>query len=70
MIHIYEIDSGRGIYWEAFREIPGEAWQDEFVCTLEGNEYEEYLSNLRYLGEDFVIHSLEEYDEYHILLPS
>ena len=70
MIHIYEIDSGRGIYWDVFQDIPGEPWQDDYLCTLEGNEYDEYLNNLRDEGADFIIHGIDEYDEYHILLSS
>ncbi len=71
MIHLYEIDWGaEPFYWEAFRDTPGEPWQDEYVCTLEANELEEYLDNLRSDGVDFVLHTQEEYDEYHIALPS
>jgi MoaA/NifB/PqqE/SkfB family radical SAM enzyme len=71
VIHLYEIDwGGEPFYWEAFREIAGEPWQDEYVCTLEANELEEYLDILRSDGVDFVLHTQEEYDEYHIALPS
>jgi hypothetical protein len=64
MRHIYEIDCGRGIYWEVY--VDG-------VCIhalLNQNEYDFYLDFLRECGVDFVIHTQEEYDEYHIALPS
>ena len=65
MIHLFEIDwGGQPFYWEAYDS------QDEFVCTLEENELEEYLDNLRLDGVDFVLHTQEEYDEYHVALPS
>ena len=65
MIHLFEIDWGaEPFYWEAYDN------QDEYVCTLEENELEEYLDNLRSDGVDFVLHTQEEYDEYHVALPS
>jgi len=65
VIHLFEIDWGaEPFYWEAYDN------QDEYVCTLEENELEEYLDNLRSDGVDFVLHTQEEYDEYHVALPS
>jgi methyl coenzyme M reductase alpha subunit len=69
VIHIYEIDSGRGIYWEVWKDIIGEAWGEKYIRTLEDeNEMNLYLDILRDQGSDFVIHTLEEYEEYHVLL--
>jgi hypothetical protein len=69
VIHIYEIDSGRGIYWEVWKDIIGEAWGEKYIRTLEDeNEMNLYLDILREQGSDFVIHTLEEYEEYHVLL--
>ena len=52
MIHLFEIYwGGKPFYWEAYNS------QDEFVCTLEENELEEYLDNLRLDGVDFVLHT-------------
>jgi hypothetical protein len=68
VIHLYEIE-GHGTYWEVWKETPGEAWQDSFCRTLEDeNEMNLYLDILREQGSDFVIHTLEEYEEYHVLL--
>jgi hypothetical protein len=65
MIHLFEIDWGaEPFYWEAYDN------QDEYVCTLEADELEDYLDNLRADGLDFVLHTQEEYDEYHVALPS
>jgi hypothetical protein len=69
VIHLYEIDSGRGIYWEVWKDIIGEAWGEKYIRTLEDeNEMNLYLDILREQGRDFVIHTLEEYEEYHVLL--
>jgi hypothetical protein len=72
MIHIYEIDSGRGeLSWEVWQDIPGQAWADKYVRSLQNdNEYQLFLDICRAEGVDFVIHTLEEYDEYHVALPS
>lgn len=71
MMHLYEIDSDRGIYWEVYKNHPYESWQDQFVRDLENqNEFDLYLDILRESGVDFVLHTLKEYDEYHVALPS
>jgi hypothetical protein len=68
MIHIYEVE-GHGTYWEIWQETPGEAWQDSFCRVLENqNELDLYLDICRSNGLDFVLHTLEEYDEYHVAL--
>lgn len=66
MIRIYEIeDQG----WEVYKDHPYEAWQDEFVRYLENqNEFDLYLDLCRQMGVDFILHTLEEYDEYHLSL--
>lgn len=70
MRHIYEIDSDRGIYWDVFDQDPQGDWS-HFVRDLQNqNEYNFYLDFLRECGVDFVIHTKEEYDEYHVALPS
>ncbi len=69
MIHIYEIE-GHGIYWEAFDQDPKGDWS-RYIRTLQNdNEFDLYLDILRAQGIDFVLHTLEEYDEYHVALPS
>jgi hypothetical protein len=65
MVHLFEIDwGGNPFYWEAYDN------NDDYVCTLEENELEEYLDRLHHDGIDFVLHTQEEYDEYHLALPS
>ena len=64
MIQLYEIDSGRGIYWESYDS------QYEHLCSIEVNELEEYLDKLYADGVDFVLHEIGGIDEYHIALPS
>jgi len=69
MKHIYEIDSDRGIYWEVWDQITGEPWADRFLQTLETKEqFDLYLDILREIGVDFVVHTLAEYDEYHLAI--
>ena len=72
MIQIYEIDDGRGeIHYEVWKTIIGEGWGEKYLRTLQNdNEFQLYLDILRAEGLDFVIHTLEEYDEYHVALPS
>ena len=64
MLHIYEIDSGRGeIYYDVFQQHPYKAWQDDYTCTLENKaELDIYLHECRKQELDFIIHTLEEYD--------
>ena len=68
MIHIYEIeDQG----WEVYKDHPYEAWQDQFVRDLnDQNELDLYLDICRAQGLDFILHTLEEYDEYHLSVSS
>ncbi len=70
MIHIYECTDGATTYHEAYKTVIGEGWGEEFICTLENqNELDLYLDIVRQIGYDFVLHTLEEYDEYHVALP-
>jgi hypothetical protein len=70
MIHIYEIES-HGINWEVYKQHPYESWQDQFIRTLENhNELDLYLDICREMGVDFILHTLEEYDEYHLAVSS
>jgi hypothetical protein len=73
VIHIYEVDWGaEPFYWEVY----GQALESDtdslnYARTLEDdNELELYLDILRAKGVDFVLHTQEEYDEYHVALPS
>lgn len=68
MIHIYQIE-GHGIYWEVWKQRI-DADDDLILSIYTREDYEWYLDILRSDGLDFVIHTLEEYDEYHIALPS
>ena len=68
MIHIYQIESE---CYEIYKTIIGEGWEEQYCRTLENSyELDLYLDILRAEGLDFVLHTLEEYDEYHVSLPS
>jgi len=70
VIHIYEIE-GHGTYWEVWRDHPGMPWHDEYIRTLESqNEFDLYLDICRRQGVDFILHTLEDYDEYNLAVPS
>ena len=73
MIHLYEcLDEFSGQvyhYWEIYKSHPYDAWQDEFIQDIDDNELITTLDNYRADGLDFVLHTLEEYDEYHLALP-
>jgi len=70
MIHIYEVE-GHGIYWEAWKHDPILPYQDDLILSLYTPEaYAWYIDALQFDGVDYVIHSLEELNEYHIALPS
>ena len=71
MIHVYECSDGSTVYHEVYKTVIGEGWGQDFICTLENqNELDLYLDIVRQIGYDFVLHTLKEYDEYHIALPS
>ena len=70
MIHLYECNDGSSNnYWEVYKTVIGEGWNEKYIRTLdEGNEVELYMDILKAKGLDFVIHSLLEYEEYHLAL--
>jgi hypothetical protein len=69
MIHVYECSDGATTYFEIYKTIIGEGWGEKYIRTLEeGNEIDLYLDILRAKGLDFVIHTLLEYEEYHLAL--
>ena len=71
MIHIYECSDGSTVYHEVYKSVIGAGWGEDFVCTLENeNELELYLDIVRQVGYDFVLHTLKEYDEYHLAISS
>ena len=71
MIHIYECNDGATTYHEVYKTVIGEGWGDKYIRTLESeNELELYLDIIKEAGYDFVLHTQEEYDEYHVALPS
>ena len=63
-MHLYEIDSDRGIYWELYDE------NYDYLASLAGKNFDDLLDYYHIKGVDFVLHTLEEYDEYHVALPS
>ena len=70
MIHIYECNDGSSDnYFEVYKTVIGAGWGEEFQLVLEDkNEFDLYLDIIRTNGVDFVIHTLKEYDEYHLAL--
>lgn len=70
VIHIYECNDGSSDnYFEVYKTIIGEGWEEEFQVVLEDNyQFELYLDIIKAQGLDFVIHTLKEYDEYHLAL--
>jgi len=70
VIHIYECSDGATIYHEVYKAVIGEGWGEDFQMVLEDQkEFNLYLDIIKAQGVDFVIHTLEEYDEYHVALP-
>jgi hypothetical protein len=67
VIHVYECSDGASIYFEIYTEdSPGHL---NYSRTLDsGNEIDLYLDILRAKGLDFVIHTLLEYEEYHLAM--
>ena len=71
MIHIYECSDGAITYYEVYKTVIGEGWGEDYLMTLEPeNELDLYLDIIKTQGVDFVIHTLKEYDEYHLALSS
>ena len=71
MIHIYECSDGATIYHEVYKTVIGEGWGEDYILTLEDqNEFDLYLDIIKAQGVDFVIHTLKEYDEYHLAISS
>lgn len=77
MIHIYECNDyhtpgNTTRYWEVFQSVIGDPWGDEFLFDITTEkDYLKYLDELHHDGLDYVIHNNdEEYDEFHIALPS
>jgi hypothetical protein len=69
VIHIYECNDGATTYWEIYKTIIGEGWGEKYIRTLENkNEFDLYVEIIEAQGLDFVIHTLLEYEEYHLAL--
>lgn len=69
MIHLYECSDGSTTYHEIYVEDYPDALN--YCRTLENEkELDLYLDILSAKGIDFVLHTLKEYDEYHVALPS
>lgn len=65
MMSLFEIDWGASpFYWDVYDDA------GDFVRVVEANELDDYLDTLRSNGIDFVLHTQEDYDEYHVALPS
>ena len=63
MIHMYECDGGdNGIFWDLYDS------DYEFMRSIPSDKLEDVLSIYRAGGVDFVLHTLEYCDEYHLAL--
>jgi hypothetical protein len=63
MMHLYEIES-HGINWDIYDE------KYDYLDTITEESLPATLDYLQHLGVDFVLHTLKEYDEYHLALSS
>ncbi len=72
MIHIYECSDGASTYFEIYRQaLESDPESLNYVRTLEDqNEVDLYLDILKAKELDFVIHTLLEYEEYHLAMES
>ena len=58
------------IYHEVYKTVIGAGWGEEFQIVLDNKyEFDLYLDILHARGLDYVIHTLEGYDEYYVSLP-
>lgn len=65
MIHLYEIDGGpSGKFWDIY---DGDY---EYVRTVHLDKIDVLLHIYRVGGVDYCLHTLKEYDEYHLALES
>lgn len=57
MMHIYEIDSGRGHnVWEVYEQHPYKAWSDTHIETLNNpTDLNDYIDNLESDGYDYIL---------------
>lgn len=63
MIHLYEVDGGpSGTFWDLYD------MDHEFIRSITPDKLEDLLQIYRAGGIDFCLHTLEEYDEYHLAL--
>lgn len=62
MIHLWEVDSDRGIYWEVYQD-------NNFLMHVPSQDDLDWLLDIyRSDGVDFVIHELGGVEEYHLAL--
>lgn len=63
MIHMYEIDSGRGENsWEVYNK------DYDYLFNVERDEYDEFIRQMHEDGLDYVVHTVDYVDEYHLAL--
>lgn len=63
MIHMYEIDSGRGENsWEVYNK------EYDYLFDVEQEEYDEFVGQMYEDGLDYVVHTIDYVDEYHLAL--
>ena len=63
MIHLYEVDGGPyGTFWDIYD------MDHEYIRTIHPDKLEDLLQVYRVGGLDFCLHTLAEYEEYHLAL--
>jgi hypothetical protein len=67
MIHIYETEGYNDNFFEVYKDVIGQPWNEELLFSLEVEELQEYIDKLTHEGVDFAIHN-EEFVEYHLAL--
>jgi len=74
VIHLFEMvretPDGPERFWEFYKDDPRESYIDYFVKDIEEDEINYCLDRLMEDGVDFVIHTQEGFDEYHLAVPS
>jgi hypothetical protein len=70
MKHLFEMvretPDGPYRYWEFYKGDPHDSYIDQFVRDIEEEDICYFLDRLMEDGVDFVIHTQEGFDEYHL----
>lgn len=63
MMHLYEVDGGpSGTWWDIYDS------NHDYLRTVDIDKIDSVIKVYQAGGLDFCLHTLEEYDEYHLAL--